>query len=274
MNYQKIYDQLISQAANYKRVKGQNQYLEEHHILPRSMGGTNDSCNLVLLTAKEHYIAHHLLWRIHPLNRSMAVAFWLMSNCQGRKVSSITYSKLRREHSAMVRENGKALVINKIGIHALPKEALKLAGSRNTQAMKTANKGIYALSQETRKAIGDATVEHKLGVHGLDAETRKKNATAAGKASAAKTDPGKAELRRQKATAVSAQNAQKRWEQSLIDAGLPAYYRPSKTEAQQKKLKRFWGAICQRHPELEGRRLTSNSHCHACSSESRLRKKL
>jgi hypothetical protein len=36
-------------------------YIETHHVIPRSLGGTNDKNNLVQLTAKEHFICHHLL---------------------------------------------------------------------------------------------------------------------------------------------------------------------------------------------------------------------
>ena len=36
-------------------------YSELHHIIPKSLGGTNDSTNLVRLTAREHFIVHMLL---------------------------------------------------------------------------------------------------------------------------------------------------------------------------------------------------------------------
>ena len=36
-------------------------YTEKHHIIPRSLGGSNLKDNLVSLTPKEHYIAHLLL---------------------------------------------------------------------------------------------------------------------------------------------------------------------------------------------------------------------
>lgn len=36
-------------------------YVERHHIIPKSLGGSNDSHNLVQLTAREHYICHRLL---------------------------------------------------------------------------------------------------------------------------------------------------------------------------------------------------------------------
>lgn len=43
-------------------VKG---YVERHHIIPRCMGGSNDRDNLVALTAREHFLAHMLLGKIH-----------------------------------------------------------------------------------------------------------------------------------------------------------------------------------------------------------------
>jgi hypothetical protein len=36
-------------------------YCERHHIVPKSLGGSNNSTNLVNLTAREHFIAHVLL---------------------------------------------------------------------------------------------------------------------------------------------------------------------------------------------------------------------
>ena len=43
----------------------------------KSMGGSNEKHNIVLLTAREHFLAHWLLWRIHK-NKSSAIAFFLM----------------------------------------------------------------------------------------------------------------------------------------------------------------------------------------------------
>ena len=57
-----IYNLLIEKARSENRSK-KNSYFESHHILPRSMGGNNQKTNLVLLTAREHYIAHLLLVR-------------------------------------------------------------------------------------------------------------------------------------------------------------------------------------------------------------------
>ena len=72
MNYEKHYDALITSRKNRSLIEGQ--YYERHHIIMRSMGGSNDENNLVYLTAREHYLAHWLLWRIHR-NRQTAFAF-------------------------------------------------------------------------------------------------------------------------------------------------------------------------------------------------------
>jgi hypothetical protein len=60
MNYTRIYKNIIERAKQQQRDKKQG-YFERHHILPKSIGGTNSKENLVLLTAKEHYVAHMLL---------------------------------------------------------------------------------------------------------------------------------------------------------------------------------------------------------------------
>lgn len=61
-NYLKHYEQLCSTRKLLCRSKSDGVYYEKHHIIPKSLGGTNDNDNLVLLTAREHYIAHLLLY--------------------------------------------------------------------------------------------------------------------------------------------------------------------------------------------------------------------
>jgi hypothetical protein len=73
LNYKKIYDQLVEKC----RVRGLDKsalegYYEKHHIVPRCMGGTNDVGNLVLLTGREHFVAHMLLWKAYPENTSLS----------------------------------------------------------------------------------------------------------------------------------------------------------------------------------------------------------
>lgn len=58
MDYKKIYNSLMSKRQQIPYKEG---YHEKHHIIPRSIGGTNESDNIVCLTAREHFIAHLLL---------------------------------------------------------------------------------------------------------------------------------------------------------------------------------------------------------------------
>ena len=80
-------------------------YCETHHILPISLGGTNDVSNLVKLTAKEHYIAHLLLTKfIYGKDRYKILnAFFCMNmkskNTIDRYQSSRLYKELKEELS-------------------------------------------------------------------------------------------------------------------------------------------------------------------------------
>ena len=98
MNYQWHYDRLIETRKLLNRNKKDGNYYENHHIIMKSMGGTNDPENLVLLTAREHFIAHWLLWRIHR-NKQTAFAFFAMCCWEnGRRyvnISSRTYEESR-----------------------------------------------------------------------------------------------------------------------------------------------------------------------------------
>ena len=78
MNWQLHYDKLMERARN-RKICG---YTERHHILPKCMGGTNTKENLVLLTAKEHFIAHKMLVRMHPDVRGLWLALIAMGRIQ------------------------------------------------------------------------------------------------------------------------------------------------------------------------------------------------
>ena len=87
MDYLKIYEDLISSANNKCRIKSSAEYYENHHIYPTSWCRDNeleyliyDDRNKVLLSGKEHYLAHHLLTKIYPEDSSMIHAFWGMTN--------------------------------------------------------------------------------------------------------------------------------------------------------------------------------------------------
>lgn len=61
MNYLKIYKLLVRRAFHSQRYKNDSNYYEGHHVKPNSLGGKR----IVLLTAREHYIAHFLLYKYY-----------------------------------------------------------------------------------------------------------------------------------------------------------------------------------------------------------------
>lgn len=107
MDYKKIYDDFIQDRLkkNPERLlqKKNGNYFEGHHIIPKSKGGRGNSSrpknneNIVLLTAREHFLAHLILWRIYR-DRSSALAFHRMlskNNKQNRITSSKGYEEAR-----------------------------------------------------------------------------------------------------------------------------------------------------------------------------------
>lgn len=114
MNYQKIYNQIVERAKqeteNRIIKKKAGEYFEGHHIIPKCLGGEGNSKsynhpNIVILTAREHFLCHWLLHEIHPENKKLFLAFHRMVICKsktntGRKnFSSKMYKYLRKQHS-------------------------------------------------------------------------------------------------------------------------------------------------------------------------------
>lgn len=96
-HYHSRYEKFIASLQGH-RIDG---YYELHHIVPRSLGGSNDKSNLIALTARQHYVAHWMLAKAS--GGSAARAFFMMSNF-GRygSVNSTTYEKARKEYSKLV----------------------------------------------------------------------------------------------------------------------------------------------------------------------------
>lgn len=99
MDYQKHYTLLINSRKKLTRKKGDGNYYESHHIIMKSMGGTDDQENLILLTAREHFLAHWLLWRIHR-NNSTAISFHRMCTHEKIRIKSGRIYQEAREANA------------------------------------------------------------------------------------------------------------------------------------------------------------------------------
>ena len=105
MNYQRIYNSII----NFRKSNHPTGYRERHHIIPRSIGGTDHSSNLVYLTAREHFVCHYLLTRIYEEGstewRKMNHAFMIMkgdSKNQERYYNGRLYESRRKHFSKIM----------------------------------------------------------------------------------------------------------------------------------------------------------------------------
>jgi hypothetical protein len=113
MNYKKIYFKLIK---NRKNNPLKDCYTETHHIIPRSLGGKNFKSNLIVLSAREHFIAHLLLSKMFSdkmkkAKMIMALAMMMVSskNQNRYRFTSRQFSFLRELHakSMSVLQGGK-----------------------------------------------------------------------------------------------------------------------------------------------------------------------
>lgn len=73
--YTKCYYNIINRAK--LRDLPKILYTENHHIIPRSLGGDDSKLNLVKLTAKEHFICHLLLTKMLKGNSQYKMIFAL-----------------------------------------------------------------------------------------------------------------------------------------------------------------------------------------------------
>ena len=100
MNYKQIYDNLINSRKLLNRSKKTGTY-ESHHIIPKCLRGTNDKDNLVLLTPREHFIAHLLLTQMYEGKIKAKMCLALLKMCsnnpfQKRYISSRQYDLVKR----------------------------------------------------------------------------------------------------------------------------------------------------------------------------------
>ncbi len=112
--YSKWYFSIINRAVSDRKLD----YYESHHIIPKCIGGTDDKPNLVNLTAKEHFVCHLLLTKMHSsLKLKFAVVMMLVSNEHHNryKVNSRTYERIKRLNSVASKERMIGFIGHNLG---------------------------------------------------------------------------------------------------------------------------------------------------------------
>lgn len=139
MNYERIYNLFI---ASRKLIIHVNIYTERHHILPRSLGGSDDEGNIVELTPDDHLFAHMLLAKIYGGKMWSALNFMLSSGKYLGRRSRAIYSAARQMHAKSISGENNPF----FGKKHTESTRKRISEKRATQV----------ISDESRKKQGDA----------------------------------------------------------------------------------------------------------------------
>ena len=172
MNYKIIYESLCEKAKfeyeyRTQRKNNHNFYYEGHHILPKCLGGKGKYGdykheNIVLLTAKEHFIAHLLLCEIYPKSDKLKMAVYSMCNQNKMgvryRVSSRTYERLKIQYIEILKTIPKTQQHLEAIKQAINKPSVKKAKSDKLKNVKKTEDHINNLkkrwqNEETRIKI-------------------------------------------------------------------------------------------------------------------------
>jgi hypothetical protein len=157
MDYQKHYDLLIERAKT--RVLGG--YVEVHHILPKCLGGGNDKSNLVQLTPEEHYVAHQLLFKIHPSCKGLSYAMVMMTLRHGERRNKL-YGWIKRR-AAQTRKTAPMPWLSDPGYKARHQAATKKAQANpDVKKRRAATMKLVYANPEFGKKISAANTGRKM----------------------------------------------------------------------------------------------------------------
>lgn len=87
----------IVEKARLRNGSNDNQYMEKHHIVPKSLNGDDSPDNLVSLTYREHFVCHRLLTK--------------MTDGKSRQKMCFALSKMRRRKSINVSISSRQLEV-------------------------------------------------------------------------------------------------------------------------------------------------------------------
>ncbi len=143
-------------------------YIEKHHILPKSLGGTNKKDNIVKLMPREHFVCHLLLTKmLTGENKAKMVnaALRLANDHNGRCINSRIYMIIKQERSKYLKNkmigHGNHFYGKKHSDETRAKMSLQKKGTKLTDEQKQKLKGRIGPmlgkthSLETRKRLSE-----------------------------------------------------------------------------------------------------------------------
>lgn len=163
-------------------------YVEKHHIIPRTLGGDDSADNLVVLSAREHFVAHLLLTKMVDdkyllVKLKYAVGKFIQNSpVQHRKFTSWEYKKIRetisdvrtgKRHSD---ETKKKMSDRAIGRIPWNKGITGIIHSAESNRKRSETMKGRKMSEEFCAKLSKSKLGHKSGMTGLrhTAETKHK----------------------------------------------------------------------------------------------------
>lgn len=118
--YTSIYFSLIETRKSRDLMN--DEYYEKHHIIPKTLGGSDIDSNLVFLTYREHVIAHYLLTKMTDcINlKKMQMAFtamiYLRNEDNKRSIPSLRYLEIAKKYAIEGKKGRKHSIETRIKI--------------------------------------------------------------------------------------------------------------------------------------------------------------
>lgn len=166
----------IIESAKSRQLVG---YRERHHIIPKSLGGSNDQNNLVSLTAREHFVCHLLLPKMvsekkHLTSVRFALAKFRQYNANQERtiLNSWEFAQVRKAHSLAARDSMLGRVLPPRSAEHRAKLSKAHKGKPSPLRGRVGCTAGHTLTEEHKKKIGDAQRGKKMNLSDVERHRR------------------------------------------------------------------------------------------------------
>jgi len=156
--YTRWYYDIINRA----KIRILESYTEKHHIIPRSLGGSNSADNLIELTAREHLICHWLLIKMtkgEAYYKMLCALNAMRMNGHKEYITSRLYEEIKNKLSIEQSKRYRGANNPNFGVTVKGTIRAKKIGDAN-RGNTAWNKGIK-MSEETKRKISKSKKGYK-----------------------------------------------------------------------------------------------------------------